>query len=189
MTLVSIGMALYDKVCAQTLVSLLATIQYRRTFDVHLNIVRGTYLHQSRALLVDRAHAAGASHLLFVDADMMFPADTVERLLAHQRPIVGVTYNTRTNPTTSTIKPLAMPSGVFTLPDTVFEVAALGTGLLLLDLAALAVVPKPWFGYGTTPSGEFVGEDIYFCHRARAAGLSVWCDPTIAVGHIGERIF
>lgn len=40
---------------------------------------------------------------------------------------------------------------------------------------------SPWF--------EFLnkrGEDIYFCERAREAGITIWVDPTVKCLHLGE---
>jgi hypothetical protein len=34
----------------------------------------------------------GASHILFLDSDMTFPPDTLQRLLDHKVPIVGADY-------------------------------------------------------------------------------------------------
>jgi hypothetical protein len=59
---------------------------------------------RSSLVAVGRNQCAGAaqimkaSHLLFLDSDMVFPADTLARLLAHNKDIVGATYSKRVPP-------------------------------------------------------------------------------------------
>lgn len=40
----------------------------------------------------------------------------------------------------------------------------------------------------TTPV-RIVGEDVSFCRMAKHAGFTVWVDPTVVVGHVGEATY
>lgn len=35
----------------------------------------------------------------------------------------------------------------------------------------------------------YMGEDYSFCERAREAGINLWCDTRIRLGHIGRAVF
>lgn len=58
-----------------------------------------------------------------------------------------------------------------------FEIAWCGFGFVSLSKDVVAALPEPFIR-----DGEY-GEDIAFCKNARAAGFSVWLDPTIRVTH------
>lgn len=72
-------------------------------------------------------------------------------------------------------------------PGEVYE-GEVGTGLMLIDVKALAKVPGPWFELTLNEAGTDVacGEDIHFCRHVKAHGLRVLVDATIPTGHIGE---
>ncbi len=48
------------------------------------------------------ALAAGCDYLLFLDADMVHPADLVERLLSHEKPVITARYHTKKAPFSAT---------------------------------------------------------------------------------------
>jgi hypothetical protein len=115
--------------------------------------------------------------LLMLDSDMMPPADTIARLLAHGQPIVGALYRQKRPPypfvaARDDKQPLRL--------GTLERVALIGAGCLLVRRAVFESLPEPWF----TANGEDVGEDADFCRKAIAAGFSVWCDTTLEAGHI-----
>lgn len=150
---------------------------------------QGCYVHWNRHRLVQKAMAEGCDKLLFIDADMVFPPDTLSRLLAHDKLIIGAAYNERgADPAVSTVK----IAGRDTFPSMteIFPCDGLGTGVLLIDMSVFKATPQPWFSFEYHDDGTLkVGEDMWFCQRARAAGFTVWCDPTIPVGHLGVKIF
>jgi hypothetical protein len=148
----------------------------------------------NRTFLVNYALEQDATHLLFVDADMIFPADTINQLLSHEKEIIGVEYPKREFPIKILCEPLTEPTTK--IP---YKVKYTGTGLLLIDLSIFKD-PKfgigadgkknAWFNFGRDAQGAHImGEDVWFCNVAREAGYDVWVDPTLKVGHIGEYIF
>src|SRR3990167_3020477 len=60
----------------------------------------------NRTFLVNAAIKAGATHILFIDCDMLFPHDIIKTLFAHKKEIVGVDYNARTFPLKKVSEPL-----------------------------------------------------------------------------------
>ena len=79
---------------------------------------QGTLIANQRQELVFEALQAGCSHILFLDTDMRFPKDTLDRLLAHDEPIVAANYATRRMP----VKTVAFSSDqgwdcVYTTPE------------------------------------------------------------------------
>lgn len=154
---------------------LVSDLVMRRSCDIVSN----------RTFLVNKAIQAGASHLLFVDCDMVFPYDVIPKLLAHKKPIIGVQYNKREFPLKGVQEPLGEAS-----ETELYKAKHAGTGLLLIDLSIFEKIKGPWFNFGRDSQGELVlGEDVWFCNTARDAGFDTWIDPTIKVGHLGEYTY
>ena len=65
-------------------------------------MVSCSMLTESRHRLVAEALAWEADHMLWLDADHVFPPDTLMRLLAHNLPAVGANYPRRFAPTAPT---------------------------------------------------------------------------------------
>ena len=148
----------------------------------------------NRTFLVKESIKNGATHLLFVDSDMIFPDDTIPRLLAHKKKIVGCQYNKREFPLVKVSEPLTKES-----ETKLYEAKHNGLGVTLIDLSifkdpkfGIGVDGKrsPWFSFGRDSEGALVmGEDVWFANVARDAGYSTWIDPTIRCLHIGEYLF
>ncbi len=130
--------------------------------------------------------AGGYSHLMFLDSDMEFPADTLHRLLGHGKPLVGATYVKRCEPWGLLG---AFPAGT-DMSAGLVEALELPTGCLLIHRSVLERIEWPWFRfeYGDEV-GQRLGEDLYFCRKARGKGVKVWCDLALTreLGHVGVK--
>jgi len=105
-------------------------------------------VEQARNWIVKEALKSECSHLLFLDSDMTFPSDILERLRSHNKKIIGASYYTRKEPHALTakieqpdhsLKPIALKprlsgdgDGRTYLPQ-VMEVSAIGMGATLID--------------------------------------------------------
>lgn len=143
------------------------------------------------------AMAEGFTHVLFLDADMVWPTDVLTRMLAHHdKGIVGGLYVMRHPP----FAPVALRDG--TVADAAGVVQyqhagealtatelipcdVLGMGCTLVPVSVFAQIgPRPWFTYANNAEGwPVVTEDVPFCQKARASGVAVWMDPTVSCGH------
>lgn len=156
--------------------------------------------------------------LWFIDTDMVFRPDTLERLLAaadpKERPIVGALCFSVLRGDQREIIPTIYQfndDGHFARamdlpPDGVHRVAATGTGCLLIHRSVLEAIAKhkpnpdgpawgetswPWFKWSDWdgPDGpDVMGEDLTFCLRATAAGFPIHVDTRIDVGHAKLRV-
>lgn len=137
---------------------------------------------------VGAALAMKATHLLFLDTDMVFPADTLKRLLAHEKDIVGASYSKRSAP----FHPLTITEEgkLEPIASGLRRVKLLPTGCLLIRLGVFDKLSAPYFNL-ETEGGQLRGEDYYFCEHARAAGFELWCDGDLSsqLGHIGQKIY
>ena len=137
---------------------------------------------------VGAAQLAGATHILFLDSDMVFPPDALKRLLAHQKDIVGAVYSQRTPP----FHPLGQTlEGEHLVSFTgLRRMKIMPTGCLLIALSVFVRLAKPWFNL-RAEGEKILGEDYYFCEKAREAGLEIWCDGDLSqeLGHIGQAVY
>ena len=174
----------------------LATL--RKNGQCVVSFLIGSLIYDSRNKLAAMAVEMEADYVLWLDSDMVFPPDTLDRMLKtlDDHPEVDVLsglYFRRGHPFTPVLfqKLEVDENGVLDfedqkeLPDELFEVAGCGFGCvlmrtdLLLDIAA-----KEGGGVWFTPIAN-AGEDCAFCIRARREGYRIFCDPSISLGHMG----
>jgi hypothetical protein len=166
---------------------------------------KGCYVDKGRMRCVEDAKATkiktndgqehGCSHLLFLDSDMVFPKETLVRLLSHNKLIVGALYSRRVAPFTNLGLP--MDKSVTGATTGLLEMEWLATGCLLIDMRVFDMIPEydehgPVFGYRWMADlKEYEREDIRFCRLAREAGIQLWGDVDLSmhVGHIGQAIY
>lgn len=162
--------------CVESLLGLLT----RQCANLQFATVESASVAENRNRLVKRALDSGADYVLFVDSDMSFPPDALERLLADDRDIVGAVYVQRAEPYSPVMCPLDnAPIKGFVPP--LLEVSRLGCGLMLISRRVFGDSVDPWlepwfmFGYDKN-SGTIISEDYYFCDRARKRDFSIWAD-------------
>jgi hypothetical protein len=137
--------------------------------------------------LVAAAQQIEATHLLFLDSDMMVPPQTLERLMSHGKDIVGATYTKRRGPFDLTHRELDGSAGQIGQPG-LREVSRIATGCLLINMKVFEKLTKPYFPVMWSPQGECISEDNVFCDRAREQGFGVWLDIDLSqeVQHLGQ---
>ena len=146
-------------------------------------------IHVSREDIVRKLLDSACTHLLFIDSDISFAPDALERLLKRDRDIIGASYNYRQLPLKSTIKIHDEQGNILknVLPDGTFECGAISTGFALIKLSVFKKISHPWFFFEHDEQGRLTcGEDVWFCRKARKAGYKIYCDPTLIVKHIGD---
>lgn len=169
--------------------------------DLHILVAeRGFTIAENRNYCVVQAQKNGSSHILFIDDDMTFPKDTLERLLACNKEVVGVKSYSRCFPLAPTTglqnekgeykDPSKHASFEMKMPEELFEAHFIGMGVGLIDMKVFEKIKKPYFMFTYDGNGQVKdGEDGTFCQKVKKAGMKVWCDPTIPIGHLGEAEF
>jgi hypothetical protein len=189
-----------------------------------LGVQAGANLAGPRNGIVKQFLSYGAADWLWmVDSDMTFSPDALERLLEHadpvKAPIVGALCfgfddKGEVQPTLYGLDGTADdPEHVAVIryhewaPDTMMQVAATGTGSLLVHRAVFERMrnfadfppqhPRfgkrgfndayPWF-QETEHDGSPVGEDITFCWRAGLLEIPVWVNTAVQCGHVKKRL-
>lgn len=148
--------------------------------------VKSTIIHSARAMLVQSAVDNDCTHILFLDSDLTFPPNTLNRLIAHHQPFVCATYVKRHPPYELLGKPITSPSTVGGL----LPMDEVPLGCALIKLSVFDLLERPHFSYvcGPTPASD-ISEDINFCRAVRASGVDILCDPTLSreLGHLTTK--
>lgn len=166
-----------------------------RIGECYVSFLIGSLIYESRNNLAKQAIKVGADYVLWLDSDMIFPTDTMEKMLKHMeegKDIVSGLYFRRRNPFTPVLfKKLNAEDGSWEGYDdypqnSTFEVEGVGFGCCMTRTSALQDL---FLNYQTcfNPITAF-GEDLSFCTRAREMGYKVYADSSISCGHIGQII-
>jgi cellulose synthase/poly-beta-1,6-N-acetylglucosamine synthase-like glycosyltransferase len=167
--------------------------------DVDIYTAAGTLIFDQRNKLVQTSLEAKCDYIVFIDADMRFPKDTIMRLLRHQKDIIGVNATTRTEPVIPTAKNLTInDDGSCTwLPiysnslDGISKADGIGCGVMMIKASVFAKLEEPYFYFEQLPNNKILGEDIYFCIKAKDAGVDTWVDHDLSmdIKHIGQYTY
>lgn len=144
---------------------------------------RGYNTAENRNWLVAQAIKKDCTHILLVDDDMIYEPDSLERLLAHDKDIVGGTAYTKYEQQELIIEYLDEKEG------DLFKCAAIGGGLLLIKTKVFLKIKQPWFGYKWNGGMVSMSNDWFFCYNARENGYDIWADMTLKPKHLGEYEF
>lgn len=149
--------------------------------------------------------------LLFIDHDIIFEMDAVERILDscdETRGVVGAGYSMR-SPGSKMIGAVDMAKVtdgrklIFFEGGGIYPAAYLGMGFTAIHRQALDTIGKdlPFFENGVTDipirpyfallreEGKWYGEDVSFCLRAERAGVRVDMDTRVRVWHKGTYTY
>ena len=151
---------------------------------------------------------------LWIDSDIVFNTDNFWQLLdladngeeGGEKEIVSGWYATEDGQTTSVAHWLEeddfRKNGGVMNHETVestskrkkpFTVDYTGFGWVAIKKGVFEKLPYPWFApkmqvFESGAVQDMCGEDVSFCLDAIEAGLEIWCDPRIRVGHEKSRI-
>lgn len=159
---------------------------------------QGMLVDEARNYIVDKMQG---DWLLFIDSDVMVPSDTIDRLMAHDKPIVSGLYFQRNPPFNPHIyrksdAPGRWDSKLYYEENKLIPIDSAGLGCCLIKREVFDAIgtkeenkPIPWFKF-TTGYGEAhrESEDHYFFRRAAEEGYQAYCDTSVACGHIGDEI-
>lgn len=145
----------------------------------------------NRNELAKLALEKGHTHVLYIDADMVVPLDGIERLLNHDKDIVGASACKRIDGQSDVIGiPLHPDDAITTLKDDpLVEMQSMGLPFMLIKTDVFKKLGIPWFAEPYDENGILIPEDTFFCQKVRQAGYKIWCDMplTACMGHLGIK--
>ena len=173
-------------------------LSLRKPEGTEVAIASCSLVYESRHTLALKAINEEFDRVLWLDSDMSFEPDLLERLSAdldQGLDFVCGLYFTRKNPVQPCVYEVCRQKKKKTgelipttecfreIPDGLFEIEGCGFGAAMMTTDLIrSAGPLPFF-----PADGF-GEDLSFCRRVREAGKKLYCDGRIKVNHIGTSI-
>ncbi len=188
--------------------SLLQYANARIPFSL-MTIGNESLITRARNTIVASFHARPEfTHLLFLDGDVLLPAEGLQRLLAHQCDVIGAAVALKgLNPDGSRLFNFGACIGE---AGELYKTERLGTAALLLSRRAVtalvddaiansraynrpgntrgvfdAAVHYDVFRVGVVHD-EYISEDYYACYTLRSLGYDVHVDPCVVTRHHGQ---
>ncbi len=178
-----------------------ALLKLQPVGETEFAITCSSLIYNARNLLAQKAIDENFDRILWLDSDMVFHPDLLQRLSAdldEGREFVTGLYFRRKNK----IKPVIFKNLGYTKngrelspfaktyedypKDSIFEIAAAGFGVAM---TTTKLVKQLYAEYGApfTPQPGF-GEDMSFCIRCEQSGIPMYCDSRIKAGHVAQTI-
>jgi hypothetical protein len=161
---------------------------------VPFNIIsnRGLPIDRARCDLVNQAKTMNATHIFFLDSDVIMPPDGLIRLWQRKLPIVcGIYGSKHETPGVwieqaksgeqryAAVNPMALEQNqLFTHPDIV-----VGAGCCLIDMQVFNKIQSPYFNWTQGREEGGISEDFYFFEKVRKAGIPIHVDNTVRCLH------
>lgn len=168
------------------------------------------HVHIARWHLLRAALDGRATEILWFDDDAVPPPDIYSKLARHGKDMVVPWFTTRTDPPVCTSKSGALvkcevdgkpalkvvvhPELDAPGPDGLVRLITSGLHCCLMTGESANAVVE--FNGGNSPftmvsegKQATMGEDSMFFQLAAHAGLELWLDPSVKVGHVGENVY
>lgn len=161
---------------------------------VPFNVIsnKGLPIDRARCDLVDQARKLNATHIFFLDSDVIMPHDGLIKLWNHRLPVVTGIYGSKHEAPGvwieqaksgqaryAAIAPQVLEQNpLFSHKDIV-----VGGGCCLVDMKVFTRLEEPYFQWtqGREPNG--VSEDFYFFEKVRKSGIPIHVDTTVRCLH------
>ena len=179
----------------------------RRGYDVR-RVGGYAAIDQGRNQMATDALLDGYEETMWIDADVDFHPDSVDRLRSHGLPIVSGIYAQKGKRALASHIMPGTPKVVFGKDGGLIEILYAGAGFLHVrrevylrhpEVAALPMCNErfrspmiPFFHSMVHPIEDghwYLAEDYAFCQRARASGFKIMADTTIRLWHVGNHSY
>lgn len=173
----------------------------KRVGETHINFKVSSMIYDSRNLICADAIEAGADRILWIDSDMRFDPDAMERLSADMDEtgaeyVCGIFFGRNEKCEPVIYKDIKPPAMINDVPvnrltrfdpypkDSLFDIAGSGFGFVM---TSVDLIRRVWNEFGP-PFSQYpwCGEDLSFCYRVGQMGVRMLCDSRVKVGHLGQ---
>lgn len=193
-----------------TAVSLMSTVRACDKAGVPIKIeapAGGSVVQWARSMTAEAFLKSDFTHLFWIDSDIVWSPDDFFRLVgfAAMLDVVGATYPFKKEPVGFLINLIEDAEGNGEVNGLgCVKIRSMGIGFTIFKRAVIEKVAatKPRvmdringveyadiFRVDRTAQNGPRGEDVAFFDDVREAGFDVWLDPSIRLGHVGQKIY
>jgi len=163
-------------------------------------------IDQGRCVMAQQAINDGYEHLFWIDSDVAFCEYDIYKVIntaiREKQTFITAAYCVKGWPALTTKFHSDFDEIIFGSLGGLYEADYAATGFMYTHVSVYEKIKlkfnlKPvniwggqykvhaWF-LPTIIDDDYVGEDFSFCHRAKKAGITIFCDTTIRLAHIGR---
>lgn len=132
-----------------------------------------------------------AAYLFSVDSDILVPPDSLQRLVAHDRPVISLIVCNTPERRLRSQRPLRAGRLAYNImrldedgqPVHLYDQYPRGGLFEVAITGAACLIRRDVLEAGTRYAYHPLGEDVFFCQEARRRGFSIWCDSRIQGRH------
>lgn len=167
-------------------------------------------IDQGRNQMATDALLDGFTETMWIDSDIDFSPDSIDRLRSHNLPIVAGVYPQKGRRALASHAMPGMPRMVFGRDGGLTEMLYVGAGFLHVRREVYLTIQEklnlpmcnerfktespvlPFFHPMVYPCDDghwYLAEDYAFCERARQCGYKIMADTTIRLWHVGTRAY
>lgn len=206
---IMVGMPVHHYVDNFTLMSMEATVH--RLGQMGIPFVRLSTLGmpdvaKARNQIVDEfLKAKQYTHLMWIDADMVWDPEAVEALIALDTPVASCLVTKKGPPFNVTLFQLMRPTEDSNSVDTyniplgaypldkpfTFPGSGIGTAFMLISREVIEKMEQPYFAGFVNKENrrDLKGTDFYFCVQMIGHGYDIVYDPRPRIYHVGKCLF
>lgn len=164
-----------------------------KKLGIPLNVGLGVYYGQNMQRMMEDAIDKKIDYVVTIDFDTAFVAEQLHRLISitvqeDMDALCGLQCRRGKAVTLGCKEGLTMAKW----DGYPIELDAGHFGLTVIKTERLAKVAKPWFHCQPDPDGSWgekrVDGDVWFWHQWKNAGLKLYCDPAVRLGHLEEML-
>lgn len=161
----------------------------RTKHDIARLYIPRSLVHVAREQAVETMIESSYEAVLFIDDDMVFEPDLIDRLVALDSPVASAACFKRIpnyDPCfydSLELRGNSLYATPFTkVPDKPFDAVAAGCACMMIKKEVFQDIKPPYF----LPLPK-AGEDLTFCFKLAQSGFKIRIDPSIRVGHLETR--
>lgn len=129
-----------------------------------------------------------ATHILFLDYDVIPRTNTLKRLLSHDKDIVSGVYPMYQKDKIEWCLSKEDPFKAMQLddlPNNLFKTKACCNGVMLVKTEVFENIKKPYWRtlFSDDYTSKTFGADLYFFKKVLEAGYDLWVDPKVKCEH------
>ncbi len=132
-----------------------------------------------------------ATHILFVDYDVVPRPNTLRKLLSHDKDIISGAYPIYQRRKIEWCLSKEDPFKAIQFEDEImwqrnpFKAKVISNGIMLVKTKVFESLTKPYWRtlFADDVTSRTLGADLYFFRKAREAGYELWVDPKVKCEH------
>ena len=163
-------------------------------------------IDQGRCVMAQQAIDQDYEHIFWIDSDVGFNPSDVYRIIntsiREKLPFITATYSVKGWPALTTKFHDKIDEVILGEGGNLYEIEYGATGFMYTHVSVYDDIKDR---YKLTPvniwggqykvhawflpmiiEDDYVGEDFAFCYRSRMSGITIYCDTTIRLSHIGK---